>query len=245
MIEPSIIQFILFGVVILATHFLEGITGFGCTALALPFCILIVGIKLAVPTLVILAWILALYIVVIDYKNIVWKEFLRIITFVGIGLPIGMVIYSYLPETLLKKFLGVFMIIVSLRGLYVCFGGTSKLKLNPIVLNVILFLGGIIHGAFGTGGPFIIIYAANAIPKKSNFRATLCTLWLALNTVIITKNFATGAINRNVIILLLVCMPFLFAGMLIGNKAHNKVDDELFTRLVYAVLLLSGLFMLI
>jgi uncharacterized membrane protein YfcA len=137
------------------------------------------------------------------------------------------------------------MIIVSLRGLYVCFGGTSKLKLNPIVLNIILFLGGIIHGAFGTGGPFIIIYAANAIPKKSNFRATLCTLWLALNTVIITKNFATGAINRNVIILLLVCMPFLFAGMLIGNKAHNKVDDKLFTRLVYAVLLLSGLFMLI
>jgi uncharacterized protein len=245
MIEPSIIQFILFGVVVLATHFLEGITGFGCTALALPFCILIVGIKLAVPTLVILAWILALYIVIIDFKNIVWKEFLRIISFVGIGLPIGMVIYSYLPETLLKKLLGVLMIIVALRGLYLCFGGTSKLKLNPIVLNIILFFGGIIHGAFGTGGPFIIIYAANAIPKKSNFRATLCALWLTLNTVIITKNIATGAINRNVLILLLVCLPFLFAGMLIGNKAHNKVDDKLFIRLVYAVLLLSGIFMLI
>jgi uncharacterized protein len=245
MIEPSILQFILFGVVVLATHFLEGITGFGCTALALPFCILLVGIKLAVPTLIILAWILALYIIIIDFKNIVWKEFLRILAFVGIGLPIGMMIYSYLPEVLLKKLLGGFMILVALRGLYLCLGGTSKVKLHPFVLNIVLFLGGIIHGAFGTGGPFIIIYAANAMPKKSNFRATLCTLWVTLNTIIITKNIATGAITRNVITLLLVCLPFLFAGMLIGNKAHNKVDDKLFTKIVYAVLLLSGIFMLI
>lgn len=245
MTDPSILQFVLFGVVVLATHFLEGITGFGCTALALPFCILIVGIKLAVPALIVLAWILAMYIIIIDYKNIVWKEYLRILLFVGIGLPIGMIIYSYLPEALLKKVLGVFMIIVASRGLYTCFGGTSKIKLHPVVLNAILFLGGIIHGAFGTGGPFIIIYAANAIPKKSNFRATLCTLWVTLNTIIITKNFASGAMTHNVLLLILICLPFLFSGMIIGNKAHNKVDDKLFTKIVYAVLLLSGIFMLV
>ena len=51
---------LLFGMVVLITHFLEGITGFGCTVLALPFCIMLVGIKAAVPVLVILAWILAL-----------------------------------------------------------------------------------------------------------------------------------------------------------------------------------------
>lgn len=239
----SVIQFILFGVVVLTTHFLEGITGFGCTALALPFCILIVGIKLSVPVLIILAWILALYVIIIDFKNIVWKEFFRIISFVGVGLPIGMIIYSYLPEAILKKILGAFMIIVAIRGLYICFGGVSRLKLKPFILNTILFLGGIIHGAFGSGGPFIIIYAANAIPKKSNFRATLCTLWFSLNSIIIIKNIAAGAINRNVIILLLVSLPFLFAGMIIGNKAHSKVNDDLFTKLVYSVLLLSGIFM--
>lgn len=243
MVDLNIVQFLLFGVVVLATHFLEGITGFGCTALALPFGIMIVGIKLSVPTLIILAWILALYIVIIDFKNIVWKEYIRIVTFVGIGLPIGMLIYSYLPETLLKKLLGGFMILVALRGLYLSLGGTSKLKLNPIVLNIILFVGGIVHGAFGTGGPFIIIYAANAIPKKSNFRATLCTLWFTLNSIIIVKNFASHAMTRNVFMLLLVSIPFLLAGMLLGNKAHNKVDDKLFTILVYAVLLLSGIFM--
>ncbi len=243
MMTLSIMQYILFGVVVLATHFLEGITGFGCTALALPFCILIVGIKLAVPSLVLLAWLLALMIVLADYKNIVWKEYLRILSFVGLGLPIGIMIYSYLPENLLKKLLGGFMILVALRGLYLSLGGISKIKLNKVVLSIILFLGGIVHGAFGTGGPFIVIYAANALPNKSNFRATLCMLWVTLNGVIITKNLAYGVLSKDIWILFLVSLPFLLGGMLLGNKAHNKVDDKIFIKLVYSVLLLSGIFM--
>lgn len=243
MMTLSIIQYMLFGVVVLATHFLEGITGFGCTALALPFCILIVGIKLAVPSLVLLAWLLALMIVLADYKNIVWKEYLRILSFVGLGLPIGIMIYSFLPENLLKKLLGGFMILVALRGLYLSLGGISKIKLNKVVLSIILFLGGIVHGAFGTGGPFIVIYAANALPNKSNFRATLCMLWVTLNGVIITKNLAYGVLSKDIWILFLVSLPFLLGGMLLGNKAHNKVDDKIFIKLVYSVLLLSGIFM--
>lgn len=44
----------LFGIVVLMTHFVEGITGFGSTALALPFCIMLVGMKTAVPVLIVL-----------------------------------------------------------------------------------------------------------------------------------------------------------------------------------------------
>ena len=44
-------SYFLLGWVVLITHFLEGITGFGCTVLALPFAILLVGTKQAVPVL--------------------------------------------------------------------------------------------------------------------------------------------------------------------------------------------------
>ena len=154
----SLLQTLLFGLVILATHFIEGITGFGCTVLALPFCISLSGIKVAVPVLVVIAWLLALYIIMIDFKNIVWREFIKIVSFVILGLPIGMWLFTFLPEAILKKMLGIFMIIVSIRGLYTAFTGevtaspTSKLK--KCLLNFILFLGGIIHGAFGSGGAF-------------------------------------------------------------------------------------------
>lgn len=239
----STVSILLFGIVVLITHFLEAITGFGCTALALPFCILIIGIKTAVPTLIILAWFLSLCIIIIDFKSIVWKQYLRILAFVGIGLPIGMIIFSRLPEGILKKILGAFMVLVAIRGLYISITGSNKLNLNKNILNFILFLGGIVHGAFGTGGPFVVIYAASALPKKSNFRATLCTLWFTLNTVIIAKYISSSVINPNILKLLLCVLPFLFVGMILGNKAHKIVNENLFIKLVYTILFISGIFM--
>jgi uncharacterized membrane protein YfcA len=246
--EFTLTTIILFGIVVLCTHFLEGITGFGCTVLALPFCILLVGTKVAVPILTILAWILAIYVIIIDYKNIVKKEFLRILLYVGLGFPIGMYLFDHLPEHQLKMFLAVFMILVSIRGLALSFSKNSKsLNINKYLLNIVLFLGGIIHGAFSSGGPFVVIYATKALPKKSNFRATLCALWATLNTITIAKYFIKGNVfsTPGFTKLLLGVIPFLFVGMLLGNKAHNKVDETLFTKMVYGVLLVSGSIMLL
>ena len=238
------LSIILFGIVVLITHFLEGITGFGCTVLALPFAIMLVGIKIAVPTLIILAWLLALYIVAIAFKDILWKEFLRIIAFVGLGLPLGIWLFNQLPEGVLKNILAAFMVVVSIRGLYVSFKGLKPGRpSNNALLNIILFLGGIIHGAFGTGGPFVVIYATRALPYKNNFRATLCLLWFTLNTIIIIQNIINGVITPEVTKLLLWTLPFLIGGMILGNIAHNRIKDTIFTKIVYAVLLLSGIFM--
>lgn len=258
----SALQNILFGFVVLITHFLEGVTGFGCTVLALPFCTSLAGIKTAVPVLVVIAWLLALYIVIIDFKSIVWKEYGKIVAFVILGLPIGMWLFSSLPDTILKRVLGVFMIVVSVRGLYAAFqskpapicgsgegragkNATETAQLKKHLLYFILFLGGIIHGAFGSGGPFIVIYATKALPEKNNFRATLCMLWLTLNSIIIFKNVKQGVMTVPVLELILWTLPFLVAGMILGNYAHKKIKENAFTKVVYSVLLISGVFMLL
>ena len=49
--------------VVFLTHFQQGITGFGCTVLALPFITLLLGLKTAVPVLVMVGWLVALTIV--------------------------------------------------------------------------------------------------------------------------------------------------------------------------------------
>lgn len=240
----TILTIILFGCVVLIAHFLEGITGFGCTVIALPFCALLVGIKTSVPVLTALGVILSFYIIIVDFKSIVWKEYFRIIAFVGVGLPFGMMIFRYLPESTLKRILGIFMILVAARGIYTSFkGAASDRPINKYVLNVILFLGGIIHGAFSTGGPFIVIYATQALKNKKNFRATLSTLWATLNTVIVIKTIYSGVFTTPVIKMFLYSVPFLIVGMLLGNWAHNKIKDTVFTKMVYIVLFISGFFM--
>ena len=239
----------LFGFVVFVTHFLEGITGFGCTVLALPFCIALAGITTAVPVLIVLGLLLCLYVVCIDYKNIVWKEYLKIIAFVVLGLPIGIWIFSNLPEDILKKLLGTFMVVVAVRGLYISYFQRVRTAPAPIVglkkylLNFLLFLGGIVHGAFSSGGPFVVIYASQALPNKSHFRATLCAMWVTLNSILVINNFRQGIMTDAVLQVLFYSLPFLFAGMILGNIAHKKIQSAMFLKLVYVVLLLSGLFM--
>ncbi|MEN6312956.1 MAG: sulfite exporter TauE/SafE family protein [Clostridiaceae bacterium] len=258
----TILETLLFGLVVLITHFIEGITGFGCTVLALPFCSSLAGIKVAVPVLVIIAWLLALYIIIIDFRKIIWREYIKIIAFVILGLPIGMWLFGRLPEAILKKLLGAFMIIVAIRGLYAVFmskraegccgeamegpgkrAGIARYK--SVLLNFVLFLGGVIHGAFGSGGPFIVIYAAKALPDKSNFRATISMLWLTLNSIIIIRDLRGGVMSEPVLKIVLWTLPFLAIGMVLGNYAHKKIRGNSFVKLVYGVLLLSGVFMLL
>lgn len=234
-----------FGFVVMITHLIEGITGFGCTALALPFTVLLVGIKTAVPLLVILGLLSALYIVIISFKNIVWHEYWQIVILVILGLPVGIILFRSLPVEILELVLAVFMIVLSTRGLYVSFTDKKIIVPNKRVLKLFLFLGGCIHGAFGTGGPLVILYATVALPHKSNFRATLCLLWVTLNTIIVLQSLADGIISVEVIKLLLFSMPFLITGTILGNWLHHKVNEGLFLKLVYLVLLLSGTVLLV
>lgn len=259
---------LLFGLVVMGTHFLEGITGFGCTVLALPFCIALAGITTSVPVLVVLGLVLCLYVVLVDYRHIVWREYFKIVCLVALGLPVGIWIFQNLPEDNLKTLLGVFMILVAVRGLLMaakpllkkaeaaswqmaeqCTDESSRQHkksswLKRIVLDVLLFGGGIVHGAFSSGGPFVVIYASQALPDKSNFRATLCMLWVTLNSVLVFHNWQAGLMTEAVNSLLLASLPFLAVGMVLGNLAHKHIKSGLFNVLVYGILLISGFFMI-
>ncbi len=236
-------SYLLLGCIVLITHFLEGITGFGCTVLALPFAIMLIGTKQAVPVLLFLALLLVIYIVAVDYKRIVWKEFFKIVFFVGLGLPFGIFTFGYFDERILRSILGVFMILVALRGLLSFVIRTNEYRLPAWLLRVLLMLGGFIHGAFSSGGPLVVIYASKALPNKSEFRATICMLWLSINSVMFAQSLISGRMTPAIWEIIAVCLPFLLVGALAGNWAHRHIEDRYFSQIVYGVLLVAGLFM--
>lgn len=231
--------------VVFLTHVQEGITGFGCTVLALPFIALLLGLDVAVPVLVIQAWVLNLYIVLISRHQIAWVEYRRIVLLAGIGLPFGIWMARALPETGLKWVLAVFMLAIGIHGLGIHWGmQTLEIKTSSSrtkrLASLFLPLGGIIHGAFGSGGPLVVIYATRALPEKSLFRVTLCLLWLTLNTILISQWILSSSLDGHIVRVSALCLPFTVVGMVGGNIAHHRMNELLFRRLVYAVLIASG-----
>ncbi len=238
--------------VIFLTHCLEGITGFGCTVLALPFVVLLLGIKTAVPVLVVLAWILAAYIIMRSHQHIKWREFLFIVIHVGLGLPFGIYMFDNFSPDTLKGILAVFMVFVGIHGFVktsqnktaMLNGSHTTVAKKTLLMRGILLLGGIIHGAFGSGGPFVVIYASKALTNKALFRVTLCLLWLSLNTIMIIKWTINGQVwTHHVGRYTVFSLPFLLGGMLLGDYLHHKVNEYYFKLIVYFVLVASGLIM--
>ena len=271
----EIFKTLLVGFIVLVTHCLEGITGFGCTVLALPFIALLLGIKTAVPVLMVLAWILAGYIIFRSWKHIRWKEFGFIVLFVSVGLPVGIFLFDYCPEVILSALLSVFMVAVGSHGVYKTWkerpenaeldDSEAALELAAVPVTVseevpaavqqnhskswliraTLLLGGMVHGAFGTGGPFVVIYATKALPEKTLFRVTLCLLWFSLNSLLLLKwTFAGDIWTSSTINYTLISLPFLLGGMFLGDWLHHKVNEYYFRISVYTVLTLSGFVML-
>ncbi|WDC85296.1 TSUP family transporter [Caloramator sp. mosi_1] len=110
------IKIILLILIILISNTIQGITGFAGTILAMPFSILLIGIDNSKQILNLLGLFASIWIVLRCYKNIVWSEFIKIISFMVIGLLVGMKIYSMYSPTILLKILGIFILFVSIRG---------------------------------------------------------------------------------------------------------------------------------
>ncbi len=231
--------------VILLTHFQEGVTGFGCTVLALPFVTLLLGLNTAVPVLVLQGWLIALLIVIESRKKIVWSEFGKLLLLVGIGMPVGMWMSGAIPEMGLRWVLAVFMLGVGAQGLIKHLApnvaGQDASPRTKAVASLFLPLGGIIHGAFGSGGPLIVIYAAKALTDKSLFRVTLCLLWAVLNTGLIVQWVVISKLDAHVMKIAGACLPFTLAGFFLGNHAHYRIDELAFRRVIYSVLTASGI----
>lgn len=237
----------LVGIVVFLTHTMEALTGFGCTVLAFPFVIAIMGdIEQAKIILSILAWMLALYFVITKFKSINWKQLVILVFFAGLGMPIGILMFKTLDPFILKKILGVFIIISAGIQLIKIFVPNNKIRTLPgFVYYNFLFFGGLVHGAFAVGGPFVVLYATKELRNKGQFRVTLCFLWAILNTILMAQYFIEGKLTNKVGFNLLVLTPFLVAGIILGEFIHKKVDEELFKKIVFSLLFIVGFVMLI
>ncbi|MBE6389779.1 MAG: sulfite exporter TauE/SafE family protein [Lentisphaerae bacterium] len=239
------------GFIIFLTHLLEGISGFGGSVLALPFLDMTIGLKTAVKLLCILGFIMALYIVIRSWRSIIWKEFLYISFWAGLGLPCGMLLFDRLPANCLCVLLGMFMIGTGIQGVRKNLSSSSpaaECRNSDIrrswLMRIFLFCGGIIQGAFGSGGPFMVIYAAKALPDKTVFRVTLSLFWLVTNSCrLINWSIQRTVWNWENFRLLLILFPFMITGLLLGDLLHHKVSAHCFRLGVYTLLGTSGILM--
>ncbi|MGL4904548.1 MAG: sulfite exporter TauE/SafE family protein [Cetobacterium sp.] len=232
---------IIFLAVVFLTNIIQGITGFAGTVLAMPPGIFLQGIDTAKMVLNILGILSSIWIIAISYKDIDWKEVKKIILFMIVGVGVGMKLFTMLPLDILLRVYAIFIILMALKGMFV----KGEIKTSEWFLIGVIFLAGIIHGMFVSGGPLIMIYVAKKLKTKSSFRATLAIVWIVLNSYLAFSHFNEGLFTSQNIRLCLLSIPPFAVGMLAGNILHDKMSQASFLKLSYILLSISGMSLLV
>lgn len=238
---------ILFLIVIFLANIIHGITGFAGTVLAMPFGIRLVGYEVAKPILNVLAILSGIYVFVGNRKSIDWKELVKIVAIMAVGIFAGIYIKDLFigKEQILYRLLGIFVIAIALHGLYKTFRNQNEKKSSSKLSILLLPIAGIVHGIFVSGGPLLISYLTTRIKDKTSFRATISTVWIFLNTLILVDDIRNGYWTNELMGAQLWAIPFLFAGMFIGSYLVKKMSQKKFMVITYVLLVISGVSLLV
>ena len=247
----------LFYLVVLAANIIQGITGFAGTILAMPFSVRLVGMDVAVPVLNVLGLLSGIYVFAGNRKHVDTKEIKRILTVAVPAVIAGILIKLWLSARpgVLYIVLGTVVTATAVLGLWKMFGpgkgaesasearreSPEKPQSSGLTAILILAASGLVHGMFVCGGPLLISYLAVRIRDKTSFRATISTVWIFLNGIILVSQIISGAWSADLLRVQLISVPFLLAGMLLGGVLYRHMSQRAFMVLTYVLLLIAGL----
>ncbi|MCU7834391.1 MAG: sulfite exporter TauE/SafE family protein [gamma proteobacterium symbiont of Taylorina sp.] len=233
----TVTQFISCFIIILTAFTVRGITGFGSGLIAIPLLALMFPVSIAVPLLGILDYISALTHGIKLRSDIRWKQILPLFPFSLLGVVSALYLFNTVDALLLKKSLGIFIIIYAIYSLLTIKPHTHKSIFWAIPGGI---FGGLIGALFGTGGPFYVIYLQLQGLTKATFRASIAIIFLLDGSARIIAYSMNGFYTRDIILLILVSLPIMMLGMYIGEHVHTNISQQTMRKGIGVLLLLSG-----
>jgi uncharacterized membrane protein YfcA len=241
------LAYVLMAIVLLAFT-VEATLGFGATIVTVALGALVADVTTVLPAFVPLNVAMSAYLFA-RYARLSRFDLLLklILPAMALGMPLGMLAFAHLDVVVLQKIFGAFVIVLACLELYRARAraltkdpGPDPILSTPVELGF-LGLGGIVHGAFGTGGPMVVYVLGRRVTDKGEFRATLSLLWLVLNITLVVGYALNDKLTSSSLTTTLILAPALIVGLLLGERLHHKVPAGLFRNAVYIMLLAAGL----
>ena len=235
-----IVNPILFLIVILIANTIQVLTGFAGNMLAMPFSIRLIGVNEAKTVLNVFTLVACVYIWLKNRAYINKKVFTKIIIFMVIGMLLGIWLFEIIP---INTLLTVYAILIILIALYKMFS-KREVSVPDFFMVFVILIAGIIHGMFVSGGALLVIYAVSVLKDKKEFRATLAPVWVILAIILMFTHAKSGFYTPNTITLIGFSMIPLVISIWLGNKLFDKINQAMFLKVTYVLLLISGLSLL-
>ncbi len=224
--------------IIFSATLVQSTFSFGGALISLPLLALFIDLKVATPLMTMLSTVIAVAVVITDWRKIQLQSAWRLIVSALIGIPFGVFFLKYGDERILKTVLAMAVIGFTVLNLM------SVKKLKDLSVNwafLFGFVSGVFGGAFNISGPPVVLYGALADWGPEFFRATIQSYALVTNLFSLVCHLAAGNLSREVLHYFLLSLPVLGISIFLGKYLNRKIPVSKFTIIIKILLLALGL----
>ena len=223
--------------IILVSTLVRAVFGFGHALIAMPLLAMTpIGMKTATPLIALIATILALVILVKDWRIIDLRSIWRLLAATIPGIPLR----SPPSQGALRKHGQDYPRPHRRRfSLYCLFRPRLFTLRSEWAAYPFGFIAGILGGAFNSTAP-IVIYGTIRRWPPDRFRANLQGYFFPSNVIIIAGHGLGGLWTPSVGWYFLLSLPLLLLSIWIGNRLNRTIPQGRFDRYIHIILVLVG-----
>jgi uncharacterized membrane protein YfcA len=216
--------------------------GFGEALIAVPLLALFVPVEVAAPLAVLLSVTVAVVVILEDWRRVHLASAWRLVLSTFFGIPIGLLLLTAVPDTIVKAALAAVIIAFSAY----CLARASPPALPDDRLAWLFgFAAGVLGGAYGINGPPLVVYASLRRWSAPQFRATLQAYFLPASAVGLVGYWLAGVWGPSVTRYYVLSLPVAAISILLGRAVHRRMDGDSFLRYVHAAVIATGVALLV
>lgn len=211
----------------------RGYSGFGFSLLAITSLSLIYEPAQIIPSIFLLEIAASLHLLPGLWRDIHWRSVGLLVVGAVIGTPIGVALLANVPAPPMKVALAVFVLVAAAllwRGF-----AFRSMPNRPATL-AIGTAAGAANGAFGIGGPPVILFYFASPAGGQVSRASLVFYFLLTDLIGLAFLAREQLVVKGSWILAAIFLPALFAGVWLGARSFKSADPARFRMWVLAIL---------
>jgi uncharacterized membrane protein YfcA len=212
----------------------RGFSGFGFSLLAITAISILMPAREIVPSAFLLEIAASLNLVPSIWRQIDWRGIGWLLLGYIPALPFGVYALAELPAPPLQLALGVFVIATALLMLK---GFHLKKTPGPAAIAAAGAGSGLLNGAFGMGGPPVVLFYFSTRAAAHVGRASVIAFFLSTDLLSFLELARNGLVTRQSFVQAAAWLPALLIGIAIGAKGFRHMNQEWFRRVVLLILI--------
>ena len=239
LLEISIIILVVFiGVVT------QRVAGFGMPLFVIPTLLLFFSPAEAV-TMTLLLGIVSSFFIFFELKEKTtnhWRIILSIFPALLLGIIVGSYTITIVEKSILQIVLGVLIVVTVNVQEHFSPKKLKKLEVNP-QLHLVSLVAGFFNATVALAGAPFVIWLRMHVIKPDQIRIFLAVLFIITNIFSISAIalFDPEIFNHEYFSILLVVLPFIFFANFLGKNIANKINKEVYAKIVYMLLTVTGI----